>query len=37
VEDVEQDLWEMKVTRWRQKAVGRVEWASIIKGYRAKE
>jgi len=31
LEDVEKDLWEMKVKRWRQKAVDREERASIIK------
>jgi hypothetical protein len=30
-EDVEDDLRNMKVKRWRQKAVDRVEWASINK------
>ena len=30
-EDVEKYLREMKVKRWRQKAVDREEWASIIK------
>jgi len=30
LEDVEKDLWEMKVKRWGQKAVDREEWASII-------
>jgi hypothetical protein len=28
---VKRDLWEMKVKRWRQTAVGREEWASVIK------
>jgi hypothetical protein len=27
---VEKDLREMKVKRWRQKAVGREEWVSVI-------
>jgi len=31
LEDVERDLCEMKVKRWRQKAVDRDEWASVIK------
>jgi hypothetical protein len=31
LEDVEKDLQEMKVRRWREKAVGREEWASVIK------
>jgi len=30
-EDVEKELLEMRVKRWRQKAVERKEWASIIK------
>jgi len=30
VEDAEKDLREMKVKRWRQKAVGRAEWAFVI-------
>jgi hypothetical protein len=30
LEDVE-DVLEMKVTRWRQGAVDREEWASVIK------
>jgi len=35
LEDVEKDLREMKVKRWRQKAVGREEWAFVITGARA--
>jgi len=31
LEDVEEDLWEMKVKRWRQNAVDKEEEASIIK------
>jgi hypothetical protein len=31
VEDVEKDLQETKVKRWRQKEVDREEWASVIK------
>ena len=31
LEDVEKDLREVKVKRWRQKAVDREEWAFIIK------
>jgi hypothetical protein len=31
LECVEKDLWEMKVKRWRQKAVDSEEWASVIK------
>jgi len=27
---MEKDLWEMKLKRWRQKAVDREEWGSII-------
>ena len=30
LEDVEKDMREMKVKRWRQKAVDRKEWASVI-------
>jgi hypothetical protein len=30
LEDVEKDLWEMKIKRWWQKAVEREEWASVI-------
>jgi hypothetical protein len=30
LEGVEKDLWEVKVKRWRQKAVDREEWASVI-------
>jgi len=30
LEDGENDLREMKVKRWRQQAVGREEWASVI-------
>jgi hypothetical protein len=31
LEDVEEDVREMKVKRWRQGAVDREEWASVIK------
>jgi hypothetical protein len=31
LEDVEKDLRETKVKRWRQKTVAREEWASVIK------
>jgi hypothetical protein len=31
LENVVKDLWELKFKRWQQKAVGREEWASIIK------
>ena len=31
MEDVERDLWEMKVKRWRQKAVDREEWVFVIR------
>jgi hypothetical protein len=31
MENVERDLWERKVMRWRQRAVNREEWASVIK------
>jgi predicted transposase YbfD/YdcC len=34
---VEKDLREMKVKRWRQKAVGREEWASVVKEAKAVE
>jgi hypothetical protein len=37
LEDVEKVLWEMKVKRWRQKAVNREEWASIIMRSRLSE
>jgi hypothetical protein len=37
LEDVEKDLWEMKVKRWRQKAANRAEWASVIKKARFSE
>jgi hypothetical protein len=30
MKDVEKDLLEMMVKRWRQKAVGKEEWASIV-------
>ena len=33
--DVEKYVWEMKVKKWRQKAVDKEEWASIIKEGRA--
>jgi hypothetical protein len=32
---VEKDLCEIKVKRWRQKAVDREEWASVIKEVKA--
>jgi hypothetical protein len=35
LEDVEKDLLEMKVKKWREKAVDRVEWASAIKEAKA--
>jgi hypothetical protein len=34
LEDVEKDLWEMKI-RWRQRAVEREEWASVIREAKA--
>jgi hypothetical protein len=34
-EDVEKDLWEMKVKIWRQKAVDTIKLASIIKEAKA--
>ena len=35
LEDTAKDLCEMQVKRWRQKAVDREEWASVIKGAEA--
>jgi hypothetical protein len=35
LEDVEKDLWEMKVKRWREEAVDREERASVIKAAKA--
>jgi hypothetical protein len=35
LEDVEKDLWEMKVKRRRLKAVDREEWASVSKKAKA--
>jgi hypothetical protein len=35
MEVVEKDLREMKIKRWRQKAVDREEWASVIKEVKA--
>jgi hypothetical protein len=35
LEDAEKDLRENKVKRWRQEAVDRVEWASIIREAKA--
>ena len=35
LETVQNDLQEMKVKRWRQKALRREEWASIIKEAKA--
>jgi hypothetical protein len=35
LEDVEKDLREMKGKRWRQKAVHRAEWPSVIKQVKA--
>jgi hypothetical protein len=35
LEDVERDLREMKVKRWRQKAVDREEWAIVIEEAKA--
>jgi hypothetical protein len=32
---VEKDLSEMRVKRWRQKAVGGEEWASVLKEAKA--
>jgi hypothetical protein len=36
INDVEDDLRELDVKRWRMKALEREEWASIIKGAKAK-
>ena len=33
--DVQKDLWEMKVKRWREKATDRKEWVSVIKEAKA--
>jgi hypothetical protein len=33
--DVEKDLWEIKVQRWRQMALINEEWASVDKGTKA--
>jgi len=35
MEDLEKDLLEMKVKRWRQKAVDKEEWASVFKEAKA--
>jgi hypothetical protein len=35
VEDVEKDMQQMNVKRWRQKAVDREEWASVSKEAKA--
>jgi hypothetical protein len=35
LKDVGKDLREIKFKRWRQKAVDREEWASVIKGVKA--
>jgi len=35
LEDVEKVLYAIKVKRWRQKAVDREEWASVIKEAKA--
>jgi hypothetical protein len=35
LEDMEKDLWEMKVKKWQQKSVNRESWASVIKGAKA--
>jgi len=34
---MEKVLWEMKVKRWRQKAVNSEEWASLIRRSRLSE
>ena len=35
LEDVEKDLQEMKVKKWRQKSIDREEWASVMKEAKA--
>jgi hypothetical protein len=35
LEDVQKDLWEMKVKIWWQRAADREEWASVIKEAKA--
>jgi hypothetical protein len=35
LKDEEENLWEMTVKRWRQQAVYREEWASVIKQAKA--
>jgi hypothetical protein len=35
LENVEKDLSEMRIKRWRQKAVDREEWASVMKAAKA--
>ena len=35
LEDAEKDPWEMKVKRWRLKAVDREEWAPVMKEAKA--
>jgi hypothetical protein len=35
-EDLEKDLREMRVKRWRQKVVDREEWAFVIKAAKVK-
>jgi hypothetical protein len=37
LEDAGKDLREIKVKRWRQKAVNREEWTSVIKKLRLPE
>jgi hypothetical protein len=37
IDDVEEDLRNMGIKRWRIKALGRVEWTSIIKEAKAKQ
>jgi len=32
LEDVQKDLWEIKVKIWRRKAVDREEWAFVFSG-----
>jgi hypothetical protein len=35
LEDVQKDLWEMKVKRWHQTAGDREEWGSVIEETKA--
>jgi hypothetical protein len=37
LEDVEKDLPEMMIKRWRQRPIGREEWVSVVRGSRFSE